>query len=472
MNRKREKFMDNFDKHLISEATEYEFKIALESNKPKSWLKTVSAFANGLGGTIYIGVDDNGAIVGVSDIKVVTNKISELIKERIDPALTSFIVLPLTIGDKTVLQLKIANGENTPYYYVGDGSRTAYYRLGNRSEQAPSNVLMELTLKGTKQSFDTLNFGEKFSDYSFTLFEATFKERTGQTIDKLKDYISFGMRKKENLTFAGALFTDQYTVYQSRIFCTRWNGLTKTAKFEAKDDAEFEGSIIKLLGEALSFIKVNSAIKWYKSGDGRVEYHDYPLNAYYEALVNALIHRSYTIKGSEIHIDIYNDRMEIVSPGGMADGRLIQEVPLDEVASVRRNPVLCDIMHRMQYMDRRGSGLRKIINAYPPDIKPIFKSTVQAFFTVLPNLNYEKSKNKTQNKTQNKVQIKRKELSNVEDAVIRYLLKHPNATQAVTASKIGISKRTVQTIIATLKEKGLIEREGSKKTGTWIVKEG
>lgn len=142
--------MDNFDKHLISEATEYEFKIALESNKPKSWLKTVSAFANGLGGTIYIGVDDNGAIVGVSDIKVVTNKISELIKERIDPALTSFIVLPLTIGDKTVLQLKIANGENTPYYYVGDGSRTAYYRLGNRSEQAPSNVLMELTLKGTK----------------------------------------------------------------------------------------------------------------------------------------------------------------------------------------------------------------------------------------------------------------------------------------------------------------------------------
>jgi ATP-dependent DNA helicase RecG len=469
--------MENLNKYLMTEATEYEFKAALEIKKPKSWLKTVSAFANGMGGSIYIGVDDDGKVVGVADIKTTINKISELIKERIEPALTSFIVEPLAVDGKQIIRLKIASGENTPYYYVGDGSRTAYYRLGNQSEQAPSNVLMELTLKGTKQSFDAIDFGKRFSDYSFTLFDATFRERTGTPIDKVKDYISFGMKSGENLTYAGALFADQHAVYQSRIFCTRWNGLTKTAKFEAKDDAEFEGSIIKILGEALSFIKVNSAVKWRKSGNGRVEYHDYPLNAYYEALVNALIHRSYTIKGSEIHIDMYDDRMEIVSPGGMADGRLIQEVPIDEVASVRRNPVLCDIMHRMQYMDRRGSGLNKIINAYPPDVKPVFKSTVQAFFVILKNLNYGKDANAVEDAIDNVVESvadnvvenRVTKLTKKEKSLLELLKADGTLTIAEMAARLDIDSRTLQRGLRKLRDNGIIERIGSDRSGEWRI---
>ena len=462
--------MDNLNKYLMAEATEYEFKSALEVAKPKSWLKTVSAFANGVGGSIYLGVDDDGKVVGVGDLKDTINKICEFIKERIEPALTSFIVEPLSVEVKEILRLKIASGENTPYFYVADGTRTAYYRLGNQSVPVPAHILMELTLKGKKQSFDALDYGKKFTDYSFTLFDATFRERTGTAIDRAKDYASFGMAIGGNLTFAGALFADQYAVYQSRIFCTRWNGLTKTSKFEAKDDAEFEGGIIKIFGEAPSFIKVNSATKWRKSGNGRIEYHDYPLNAYYEALVNALIHRSYTIKGSEIHIDMYDDRMEIVSPGGMVDGRLIQEIPIEKVASARRNPVLCDIMHRLQYMERRGSGLTKMVNAYPADVKPKFESTVQSFIVTLKNLNYDTNENKAQFNAQNKAQIKRNDDLSDEEAVLKHLEMYPNSTQSAAASAIGRSKRTVQTVMAVLKEKGLIARDGSKKTGAWLVK--
>jgi ATP-dependent DNA helicase RecG len=463
--------MGNFSKYLTAEATEYEFKSALEVAKPKSWLKTVSAFANGVGGSIYLGVDDeSGKPVGISDMNGTINKISELIKERIEPALTTFVLEPLAVDGTEILRLKVPGGEHTPYFYVGDGTRTAYYRLGNQSVPAPAHILTELTLKGKKQSYDALDYGKKFADYSFTLFDATFRERANSAIDRIKDYASFGIVTGDNLTFAGALFADQYAVYQSRIFCTRWNGLSKTSKFEAKDDAEFEGNIIKILGEALSFIKINSAVKWHKTGNGRVEFRDYPYDAFYESLVNALVHRSYTIIGSEIHIDMYDDRMEIVSPGGMVDGGLIQEIPIEKIASARRNPVLCDIMHRLQYMERRGSGLKKIMDAYPVDIKPEFVSTPQSFIVVLKNLNYGTD----ENNAQDKAQIKRTDegiiCALIETAVLEHLETHPSATQAATAIAIGKSRRAVQNAMATLKEKGIIERDGSKKTGVWVIK--
>lgn len=466
--------MEKLNKYLMAEATEYEFKSALEVAKPKSWLKTVSAFANGVGGSIYLGVDeDTRKAVGIADLKATIDKISELIKERIDPALTTFIIEPLAVDGVEILRLKVPSGENTPYFYVGDGTRTAYYRLGNQSVPAPAHILTELTLKGKKQSSDALDYGKKFSDYSFTLFDATFRERTGTAIDRAKDYASFGMVNGENLTYAGALFADQYAVYQSRIFCTRWNGLTKTSKFEAKDDAEFEGSIIKILGEALSFIKVNSAVKWHKSEKGRIEYHDYAYDAYYEALVNALVHRSYTIIGSEIHIDMYDDRMEIVSPGGMVDGRLIQEVPIDQVASSRRNPILCDIMHRMHFMERRGSGLTKIFNACPDGAKPEFISTVQSFIVRLKNFNYRTAQNVADSVVDNVVdsvvEKPKVKLTKNEKDLLELLKKDGTLTLAEIAAKLGIDTRTIQRGLRKLRENGIIERIGSDRVGEWKV---
>ena len=81
-----------------------------------------------------------------------------------------------------------------------------------------------------------------------------------------------------------------------------------------------------------------------------------------EALVNALIHRDYIVLGSEIHIDMFDDRVEITSPGGMFGGGSIQEYDIYSIRSMRRTPVIADMFHRMKYMERRGSGLRKIVS--------------------------------------------------------------------------------------------------------------
>ena len=121
---------------------------------------------------------------------------------------------------------------------------------------------------------------------------------------------------------------------------------------------------------------------------------DYADRAVTEALVNALIHRDYIVRGSEIHIDMYDDRLEIQSPGGMFEGKPIQECSIDTVGSVRRNPVIADLFHRMKFMERRGSGLRKIVSeteklpGYTEEMAPEFHSTATDFRVVLKKVNY------------------------------------------------------------------------------------
>ena len=121
----------------------------------------------------------------------------------------------------------------------------------------------------------------------------------------------------------------------------------------------------------------------------RVECEDYPITARREAIVNALIHRDYQILGSEIHIDMYDDRLEIISPGGMIDGTQIQNLEIGKVPSMRRNTIISDIFSRLHYMDRRGSGLSRIIESYNDFMeKPRFLSDESSFTVIFPNKGY------------------------------------------------------------------------------------
>ena len=326
--------------------------------------------------------------------QLIAEAISRLIKERITP-LPQFILTPICESGKYILILTVASGRSTPYYYKADGVMEAYIRIGNESVIAPDYIVNELILKGTHQSFDSLITNEKKSDYSFTLLEATYRERTGNRFEP-SDYVSFGLADKDGfLTNAGKLLTDQHTVYNSRLFCTRWNGLEKGSIFDdALDDKEYEGNLIYLLQSGCEFIRNNSKVRFEKKARYRVDKPDFADRAVTEALVNALIHRDYIILGSEIHIDMYDDRVEIVSPGGMFEGPPIQECDIRSIRSVRRNPVIADLFHRMKYMERRGSGLKKIISeteklpGYTEQLKPEFFSNATDFRVVLKNVNY------------------------------------------------------------------------------------
>lgn len=378
----------------IAEATECDFKVALEVKKPKSWLKSVSAFANGIGGTLFFGIDNDRNVIGLTDAQTDAEAISRLIKERISP-LPEFVLSPIEEQGRKLLILTVSSGNDTPYFYRADGVRDAYVRIGNESIVAPDYMLRELILKGTNRTFDTLITDSRKTDYSFTLLEATYLERANLHFEPT-DYISFGLATKDGfLTNAGKLLTDQHIVYNSRIFCTRWNGLSKGSIFDdAVDDKEYEGNLIYLLKSGAEFIRNNSKVRFEKKARYRIDKPDYSERAVTEALVNALIHRDYLIMGSEVHIDMYDDRLEISSPGGMYRGKPIQECGLDEIDSVRRNPVIADLFHRMKFMERRGSGIKKILDetakipGYTEELKPSFYSTTSSFSVTLKNVNY------------------------------------------------------------------------------------
>ena len=260
---------------LVVEATECDFRSELEKRKPKSWLKSVSAFANGIGGTLLFGVEDDSSVVGLADAQADAEFISARIKERISPV-PEFTLTPYEENSKVIVALEIHSGRSTPYYYAFDGIREAYIRIGNESIPAPDYILNELILKGTNRTYDALVTEFRREDYSFTLLEATYRERTKIQWEQ-RNYISFGLETDNGyLTRAGSLLTDQHVAYNSRVFFTRWNGLEKGSIYDdALDDKEYEGNLIYLLQSGCDFIKNNSKVRFEKKGMERIDKPDY-----------------------------------------------------------------------------------------------------------------------------------------------------------------------------------------------------
>ena len=259
---------------FISECSDYEFKESLEEAKPKSWLKTVSAFANGIGGKIFFGITDDKKIKNIESPQIVIEKISDFIDKRIVPKI-EFKLSPHEDGGNVFIELKVNPGNSTPYYYHQEGTYIAFIRSGSSSIEAPNYILNELILKGKGKTYDAVLTGYKKEDFAFSILETDFYEKTGTRFTN-QDYVSFGLMSKDGyLTNAGILFADSNPYRHSRIFCTRWNGFDKTNEKEASDDREFGGSLIRQLKLAMDFFKTNTKNPWHKEADGTIYSPDY-----------------------------------------------------------------------------------------------------------------------------------------------------------------------------------------------------
>lgn len=489
-------------KALIGEATEYDKKRQLEVKKPKSWCKSISAFANSYGGTLIFGITDEDDVVGLLDAEGDAEKISEIIKTHLNP-IPNFKLSFENVDDKKIVIVEVYTGSETPYYYEGDGNLTAFVRVGNESIPATPVQLRELVLKGSGRTYDSLKSSYDFDKMSFTKLKSVYYQRTGKTFYDT-DYESFGLVDADgNLTNAGALLADESPVRHSRLFCTRWNGLTKASGLmDAMDDEEYSGGLVELLQDGIRFIKRNSKKPWKKLADRRIEYPEYPERAITEGLVNALIHRSYTELGSEVHIDIFDDRLEIFSPGGMMDGSTLQGKNLLNIPSVRRNPILADVFSRLIYMERRGSGFKKIIGDYQfqenytEEMRPVFDAQRGYFTLILYNLNYIDhqdelqgqyvSRNDTNNVENDTNNIKNdtdnieNDTNNIENDtkgsiakdidknIIQMMKENPKIATRELAELLGVSMSTIKRHIKAMPNVSYV---GVRKKGHWEVRE-
>lgn len=459
-------------KNIIGETTEYDKKLKLEVKKTKSWCKSISAFANTLGGFLIFGISDDNQIVGLETPDKDAELISEIIKTRLNP-IPEFKISFHTEDGNVLLIVQVFKGEETPYYYSGDGLLEAYVRIGNESVKASPIELKRLVLRGRNTTFDSQNSMYKVEDYAFSKLRERYKKWTGNSFDE-KDLVSFGLATEQGyLTNAGALIADESPIFYSRVFCTRWNGLNKSGgTFDALDDAEYEGSVLSLIENGEAFIKRNTKMMWRKTTNSREEMPEYVERSYHEALVNAIAHRDYLINGSEVHVDMYDDRLEIYSPGGMPDGSNIQERDPVTVPSTRRNPVLADVFNRLGYMERKGSGFAKILDNYAFQVnyteekKPYFKSDRYQFTVIMPNLNYGGIQDDTVNDTVNDIVN-----DVVKNEIMNLMKNNPRITITDIAKSLNISRPTVTRKIKELKIDNYIYRIGSDKKGSWIVNE-
>ncbi len=478
-------------RQLIGEATEYDKKQAVEVKKPKSWCKSVSAFANGIGGKLVWGIADDDTFLGLADAKGDSEKISETIKSHIDP-IPDFKLSFAKCEDKEFVILDVMPGDQTPYYYIGDGQMQAFVRVGNESVVASVAKHKELVLKGSNVSYDSQVSRWKFEDMAFTVLRATYFKRTNRSFED-SDYESFGIvNEKGELTNAGALLADYSPVRHSRLFCTRWNGVDKAnGVMDAMDDEEYSGSLVTLLQAGMDFVRRNSKKAWRKTPDNRLEFPEYPERAVEEGLVNALIHRNYLELGSEIHIDMYDDRLEIFSPGGLMDGGSIKDMDVMNMASRRRNPVLADVFNRLKYMERRGSGFKKIISAYKEHegykdgFDPAFSTPWDCFVLTLPKFNVveiegvcvsngddaediEEQGGKKGDFTETLQKLYRN-LTQTDKKIIELIVSDNFITTTQMAAQIGKSRQTIATRMKELQDRGIVKRNGPDNGGFWEI---
>lgn len=447
---------------LISECTAYDFKSMLEEKRPKSWLKSVSAFANGLGGSLFFGIDNDGVTKGLDNIQHICETISCKIRDYMDPLPEVEMVPHKTDDELNILQLKVKSGNYTPYYYIGDGQRIAFVRIGDESLPATAEQMVRLVLKGSNKTYDSIITGYRQKDYSFIILANEFKKRTGQDWDK-KYLISFGLVTNDGyLTNAGALFSDDCPLWQSRLYCTRWDGQDKR---DAINDAEFTGNIIMLLRESMNFVKSNTRRGWEKLPNGRKNKPEYAERAVLEAMVNHFIHRDYTVMGGEVHLDIYDDRLTVTSPGGMYNGQLIQDLDLANVSSERRNPILANVMAQLDYMEKRGSGLTRICNetkaldGYKDELKPTFKSTPAQFQTTI----YASAD------TSNVGDLSETKLTERQLKIINFIKESPSITAKQLSETLSVSSRTIERDLSALQKISVLKREGKDNCGIWVL---
>lgn len=473
-------------KKYLGEATEYDKKEMLEEKEPLSWLKSVVAYANTDGGALIYGVADDDTVVGLDNPKYVADKLSEFIRNRVDPSpeiqLSFETVKDEDCIEKVLVILYVHPGSETPYFYKYKGEMVAFTRVGNSSVKADAVTIRRLSLKGSNKSWDSLVSEYSMKDFSFSRLKSLYHARTGKSFED-DMFQSWEICDSDGrITNAGLLLADDCPIKYSRLFCTRWTGNNMSGgSFDAVDNAEYQGNVLALLEAAEAFAKKHNHLKWKKLPNSRIDLPDYIERPIHEALVNALVHRDYMEIGSEVHLDIFDNRIEITSPGGMVEGLPIQKRDLYHIASRRRNPYLADIFHRLQLMERSGSGIKEIMNDYKAsaniteDRLPTFFSDESDFNVTFWNLNYGVtlgSNEESNGESSGEVAEKSNGIGNLnktEKQIVTIIAENGNITQKDLAIQIGMSEGGVRKAMTKLKKAGIITREGSTKNGSWKV---
>lgn len=425
----------------------------LKSILTKDIKKEIIAFANTNGGKIYIGVDDNGNIIGIDNIDDNLQSLTGMINEGIKPSLIERTQIKTEKYDnKDVIIVDIQSGPNKPYYLADKGLKPSgvYLRHGSSSIQVSDEIIRKMIFEHASLRFEEMI--SKNQDLSFEYLEKKFKDNN-LIFDKNKFKLLNILNDENKYTNLGLLLSDQcsYTIK-----CALFNG---TNKIEFRDRKEFTGSILKQVDDIFEYFELFNKISGKIIGLKRIDTKDYPEYSLREALLNAVIHRSYYFDSS-IMVTLYDDKFEIVSMGGLIDGITIKEI--FKGISSSRNPNLANIFYRLGYVESFGTGVGRIMDSYDQyDKKPIFDATENTFSITLPNMNYQNNNINTNIVAPNVSQ---------EDIIINYIKKYTKITRNEAEKLLNVSKTRAYEVLNNMLEKNVIKKENTGKNTYYVLK--
>lgn len=387
----------DLEQNIDFETSKVEVKSIL-SNNPFSWLKTIAGFMNTSGGNFYIGVEDNSfKLIGFEkkEVDKVVNEFQNKIKEHISitPKM-SFTYLKYVVRskEKYIIKVYIFENEIKPIIVTFNGVPSIFVRKEGRTSPATLEEIQNMVYDSKKKEFDVVSTEAYFKKEEFTELYYFYKEQTGSELNE-KILESIGFFDKDKKLYQGSiLFKDDYDGDDLTLKIIVFPGFNKGSN-EIEEGKVFKGNILRCLKEMKGFVDKHQSFKYQKTAFGRKEILSFPERSLTEVFVNALAHKDYMIKNAEINLFLFDDRLEVTSPGSFYKGEIVKnERNLSKLISQRRNKLISDILIRLRLMEASGTGFEKISEEYKDadlDHKPFISSTNNSFTIVLPNLVYK-----------------------------------------------------------------------------------
>lgn len=449
--------MDKKELRFVLQEGEGQF-IEFKENLDKKIAQEIVAFANASGGKIFLGINDKNNIKGIN----LTNKLKSQIQDiarNCDPS----IIIKLKSFEK-ILIIDIAEGKDKPYS-CSDGF---YMRMNANSQKMNRNQIIDLSIKSGKIRFDEQVCSDfKFEDFDDEKFNYYLKlARISNNLDKKDILKNLKLLTKKGMTNAGVLFfaKEPYKyIGNSKIRCVRFKG---NKRVDILDKKEVDRGIVGNIEFAIQYLNECVPVRFEIIGSKRKEYPQFPEKAYREAIVNAVVHRDYFDNG-EVAVEKLKDELIINNPGNS----LVSKKEFG-TRSRLRNRLIADLLSRTVFMERVGTGIKRIKESCEQNKNSVeFKLTEKDFFVIIKSeVGKRASKLKNVNEWLTQVNAKlTQELSDNEKKIIFFMIDNNKINSADLRNLLKISRVMANKYFNKLIKKKLIMRKGIGKSTYYVL---
>ena len=466
-----------------TEGRKIEFKETLP--KKSDLCKTVVAFANDAGGEIYIGIRNNPRIVvGVPEENLIEieEQISNIIHDNCYPSILPDILF-VNYKGKHIIVVKIYKGSSPPYFLKNKGKENGtYIRVGSTNRLADKEIIEELERQKQGVSFDSLPVHlKRINELDISLFKRHYEDITGEKLtEKTLEKLNLIIRDQRNKFPTNALVLLSNDEVKEKLFpyakieCARFKG---NIPGDFIDQKTIDTPLSLQPEEAYKFVLRHISQGSTYEGIYRKDRWEYPIIAIREVIRNAVIHRDYSLKGKDIKIAIFDDKIEITSPG-----KLMPTIDFNDMQSGQsdiRNKILAPVFKKLGIIEQWGNGLRLIAEELKdyPEIKMEWSEPGMAFRITFKKTNYKQQKTEKEKAaiTDDYGRLRTiaddfGRLTEKERKILIYLLDKKTITRKKAVEILNVQKTKAHEVLSLLVDKNLIERKGKGRSTYYVLK--